>query len=478
MSDITIIQPRHNYAPCDPNVEGHIYSCTSGWTAGSMLEGSGKVSVSYHDQNLKPGFGEKSRFIGVSLLGAPYIPEAIKIQQQLPTDTRFIVGGKVVDGLHKTDATGRVIDRSQFDKLFSKDAVIGTNKIELARAFGISPDEILEPEKTSLIPAYEKIPDEDMKKYMQREMSFYLSQGCKYACNFCTATRTQMINGDDGAKETRKVTEAYRLPPVIESDLKYLVARAKKLGLEELNFYLTNLDLFQTPAGLVEFTKIINRITEINPGFKINFRALATVQSFIDLHERRNGPEIIQNLVSAGLHTVGFGVDGWGKELWASIKKGHNNADDCIRAIEVARKNYGLTPELLMVFGHEKDTKETMQAALQVAEAMVKQHGAVIRPHLAKNVLPGNDHWLDPNNLDQVQFLLNNPQYFQALDFTARASSLSHPDPEHRRIVNEGYDAMLQLKSNETKAVQPIDPELSDTENQRRMMENIGNYDH
>ncbi len=480
MADITIIQPRHNYAPEDPTTVGHIYSCTSGWTAGSMLEGSGKVTVAYHDQNLRPGLGEeKSRFIGVSLLGAPYIPEAIKIQSQLPVGTKFVVGGKVVDGLHKVDETGRVIDRSQFDKLFGKDAVIGTNKFELAKAFGISPDEILEPERTSLIPAYEKIPDADMKKYMEHEMSFYLSQGCKYTCDFCTADRTRVRAGKDGRKITTNVNERYRWPSVIESDLEYLVTRAQKLGLEKLDFYLTNLDLFQTPPGLIKFTEIINRIKSDNPGFEIRFRALATVQEFMKLHDRtKGGPEIIKGLVDAGLHTVGFGVDGWGKELWDSINKGHNKAKDCIRAMQVAKRTYGLTPELLMVFGHEKDTEKTMKAALKVAEAMIKGCGAVIRPHLAKNILPGNDHWLNPKNIDQVDFLLNNPQYFQALDFTARASSLSHPDPAHREVVNKGYDRMLQLRSNETKAVQPIDPELSPAENQRRMMENIGNYDH
>lgn len=478
LADITIIQPRHNYAPIDPNVEGHIYSCTSGWTAGCMLEGTQKINVAYHDQNLKPGLGEKSRFVGVSLLGAPYIPEAIKIQSQLPEGTKFIVGGKVVDGLHRVDESGKVIDRSQFDKLFGNDAVIGTNKFELAKAFGIQANEILEPENTSLIPAYQKIPDQDMKKYMQTEMSFYLSQGCKYACDFCTADRTQVTLNADGTKNAKTINERYRQIPVIESDLEYLVERAKNLGLNKLNFYLSNLDLFQTPLGLVQFTKTINRIKAKHPDFEIKFRALATVKEFIKLHDKKHGPKIIQELIDAGLHTVGFGVDGWGKELWDSINKGHNKAKDCIRAIKIAKENYGLTPELLMVFGHEKDTPKTMQAALRVAEAMIKKHGAIIRPHLTKNVLPGNDHWFKLENQGQVDFLLNNPRFFQALDFTARASSISHPNPDHRRIVNEGYDKMLALKSNETKAVEPIDPELSEAENQNRILGNIGNYDH
>ena len=74
---IDLIQPRHNYAPKEG--VGHIYMPTSLLTAGARLLNAG-IDVTFHDENLRP-LEVSSNYVGFNLLGAPYIPEVIKLQQ-------------------------------------------------------------------------------------------------------------------------------------------------------------------------------------------------------------------------------------------------------------------------------------------------------------------------------------------------------------------------------------------------------------
>ena len=70
---IDIIQPRHNYAaPASVEKHGHIYLPTSALTAGAVLMNSG-IDVIFHDENIESA-KITSRYVGINLLGAPYIP--------------------------------------------------------------------------------------------------------------------------------------------------------------------------------------------------------------------------------------------------------------------------------------------------------------------------------------------------------------------------------------------------------------------
>ena len=441
------------------------------WMAGSRLIQAG-ADVDFQDANLRSP-EPKGEKIGVSLLGAPYIPE---VKRQFGTfkkqGVRLAVGGQVVNGFVQTNLNGRV-DRSQFDRLFGKNTINGNDDTEIAALAKISTKDMPSVSSLSLIPAYERISDADMKKYLEREFSFFLSNGCLHACTFCAAVRTMK---NPVTRKVFRVAEEYRHTQIIEKDLNYLVERAKKLGLSEINIYLSNLDVFQTPRKLEEFADLVIKTRRKNPGFEIHMRALSTTDSFMKAHETH--PNAIEKIVEAGFHTVGFGVDGGTPKIWQSVRKGHNTANNCLNSIRIAREVYGMTPEVLMVFGHPKEDEESLQAAVTFTLDMVERYQAIPRPHVAKTAVPGSEEWLMSEYQERVQFLLRHPEYFQALDFTALPSSLSHPNPELRRLVEKYYRRICEIEGASTNFVYPSAPEFSNKQRVQRRKLNIGRYDH
>ncbi|MBI2665394.1 radical SAM protein, partial [Candidatus Woesearchaeota archaeon] len=319
----------------------------------------------------------------------------------------------------------------------------------------------------------ERLDDETMKEYLSREFSLYVSQGCEKSCSFCGADRTSK-NPLTG--ETKKVNERYRDISLLENDLDYLVHKAKSFGLEELQLYMSNLDVFQTPQQLLRFAYAVQEVKRSNPNFRIGLRGLATVEYFLET--RRVMPESIEELVKAGFHTVGFGVDGWGKKEWAALRKGHNTEEGCLEAIRSTRVDFGITPEILMVFGNPRTTKEdSIREAYEITRTVVDKFKAVPRPHVSKDFIPGNDGWKREEYFGAVETLLNNPEAFQSLDFTALPSELTHPEREVRDLATEYFLKMCDLPGNTTKPVKPITPGLSLEEIKNIKKENEGKFD-
>jgi len=443
---IDLVQPRHNYALKEG--VGHIYMPTSLLTASARLLNAG-IDVTFHDENLRP-LEVSSDYVGFNLLGAPYIPEVIKLQQRIKEELgekKFLVGGQVVSGL-STHQLGRLFGNSTYN---------GNDDFILARVMDIDVKALISPEKTSLIPAYKRLSDDAMREYLSREFSLYVSQGCKFSCDFCAAVRTYK---DPATGQVTKVKESYRNQSIIKADLAYLVGKAKSFGLDKLQLYMSNLDVFQTPTELLRFAYAVSEVKQDNPDFKINLRGLATVDSF--LRARENMPESIEELVKAGFNTVGFGVDGWTKEVWAAVKKGHNSEEKCLEAIRSTREDFGMTPEILMVFGHPTaDTEESLGAAYQVTRMVIGAYGAVPRPHVSKDFVPGNNGWRSPEHSDAVESLLQHPEAFQSLDFTALPSPLTHPNERIRELATKYFLKMCELPGNTTQYVKPITPNLT-----------------
>ncbi|MBU0458208.1 radical SAM protein [Patescibacteria group bacterium] len=465
MKQISLLQPRHSYAP--EKGQGHVYSNTSLWTAASRIIQAGGEVTQIDDENLRP-FEPKSDIVGMNVIGTAYINVVRKRMKDL-SETRLVVGGQVINGLTGIDKFTSS-NRTQMQTLFGKEVVNGNNDLELAALLGIKPEDLPPILETSLVPAYERISDEDMREYLSREISFFLSQGCKFGCRFC------------GEKNQRP--EQYRNPDVLEADLTYLVERAQKLEINTLEMYLSNPDLFQTPDKLKEFAFIVQRVQRCHPKVRIKIRGLSRVDHFVKAHTHQ--PNVIDEMTSAGFHTIGFGIDGGTPETWAREKKG-NTTTNCISAIRIAREEYNMTPEVLMVFGHQKETEKSLKAALSFTRDMIDLYQAVPRPHVSKDILPGSKYW--ENNIEEatlaeredrtrrIRFLLENPEYFQALDFTTLPNSISHPDPELRRLTEKYYLAITQLKGNTTPVVYPIDPDFSDENNEENKSLNIGRYD-
>ena len=451
MATIELIQPRHNYAPAIQEERlGHIYIPTSLLTAGAVLQNAG-IDVRIHDENF--GYCQiDSRYVGINLLGAPYIPEAIKLQKNIRketgNDSMFFLGGKIIDGLAD----------DQFKRLFGDDAYRG-NDLNSAASRIIGKDiQTKSPLEVSLIPAYEKIPPIMMKSYLAEEISFFTSKGCSSLCDFCAA--------DKG------MPEKYRDQGILKNDLSYLVQKAKGFGLRKLSIYISNLDVFQTPQELKVFAYNVIQIRNENPGFEIVLRGLSRVKSFLIAQKVQDSEKSksIEDLVQAGFNTVGFGVDGGTAESWKANHKGQSE-QGCIEAIRSAREDYGITPETLMVFGHVNVGKNDARAAYDFAKNMVESYGSIPRPHVSKWRIPGNLGWKESSGEAQRASLLLNPELFQSLDFTALPSQLTHPDPELRAQATKYFLLMCSLPGNTTKPVLPLEPMMDPIE-----IEHIKNY--
>lgn len=422
MLDIDLIQLRHNYAPdFDTEPSGDIYMPHGLWVAGARLMEAG-VDCSFQDENLGPS-KVSSSLVGTSLVGPPYIPEAQKFMNRFSDEIRFILGGQVISGLSE----------SQFNQLFGNKSVNGMSDSALASALDINEEDLPPAEKTSLIPVYEEISDVDLKKYLSREFSFYLSQGCKHNCEYCAAANQR--------------AEIYRDFSVIKNDLDYLVARAEKLRIRELSIYLSNLDIFQTPDSLFMFGEILEDIKANYPEVQLKFHGLSRINSFLDASKKH--PEKIEALVNAGLSRIGFGVDN------------ARDLEECKNAIRSAHE-FGIRPGISIIIGDRNlGTESELKSAVAFSEQMTSKYNALLMPFLSKGVLPGNKGWEDPENSPTVDDLLRNPESFQALDFTALPSRFSHPDPAIRELVTLYYLRLCGVLGNAIEYVHPIAPGLS-----------------
>ena len=456
MKTIDLIQPRQNYAP-HPSVErfGHIYMPTSLLTAGAVLQNSG-IDATIHDENFDSS-NITSRYVGINLLGAPYIPEAVKLQNRIRKENGneviFFLGGKVVDGL--TD--------EQFSRLFGPDSYRGNDLGAVASRILGENVPVKNPLLISLIPAYNRIDPEMMKKYLSREISLFVSKGCSSICDFCAA--------DKGMPET------YRDQQIIKDDLSYLVREAKRFELDKLSVYMSNLDVFQTPQELKRFAQSVREIKNENPGFEIQLRGLSRVSSFLNARKSANLMDrgSIEAIIEAGFHTVGFGVDGGSTEAGRNNHKGQNE-QMCIEAIRSASQ-YKLTPETLMVFGHVNVSANDPRAAYDFAKAMVELYGAIPRPHVSKWRIPGNVGWSEPSGESEREVLLSNPELFQSLDFTALPSKLTHPDPELRAEATKYFLLMCRLPGNTTNPVLPLESGMNAKEIDHVMRHNLKQWD-
>ena len=207
-------------------------------------------------------------YIGIGVIGAPYVPGTIKLAQEVKqrTGKRPLVGGPGVE----------YFSREEFEKLY-EGAVQIRNDRDLSTAIGrqipIVYDVSIANRLDGLSPAL-------MEKYLRGEFSFFISQGCKYACDFCAAVRTR-----DGEKVTEQFSK------VMKEDLDAICKKSEEFGIKQLTMYLTSLDLFQNPKPLRETLEIFTDARE-KYGLDFNLRGLSRVDSFLNAI---NEPKYIAN---------------------------------------------------------------------------------------------------------------------------------------------------------------------------------------
>ena len=427
---------------------GHIYMPNSLLSFASRLLSVGH-SVIIYDENINVTDFDNAEVVGVNMIGAPYvnsIKEIFEKAKQYDENIIPLIGGQGINGF----------TNEQLKNLFGDDII--HSEVKINSLLG----ELPLAENTSLVSAYKLISDENLRLYLSTEFSLYLSQGCKYHCSFCAASKS--------------MKESYRDVEVVISDVEYLTKKAISFKLNELIIYLSNLDLFQNPKELLIFINQLSTLKKQYPYFSFSLRGLATSYSFLDCHKKY--PELIQKFKDIGLARVGFGIDGATPKVWKAIKKPQNNSQDNIDAIIISNQEYGIIPETLMVFGHNNfDTNESLKLAIEFVEETHKKYKAIPRPHVAKDIIPGNDGWADPKNKKIIDYLISNPKAFQMLDFTTLPSRITHSDKNFADRVTESFLTICNLKNAKTEYTLPEDPEFSDKELEYNKKFNLRKYD-
>ncbi len=357
-------------------------------------------------------------FIGIGVVGAPYIPISQKVVQEIREKTSAIplLGGPGVE----------YFTSSQFSQLYGNATQI-KNDLDLSRVIGRTIPPVYD---VSIADRIKRMDVKRAKQYLEAEFSFFVSQGCKYACDFCAAHRT---------RNERKIVEKFS--QVMAEDLDAITQRAIECRIPTLTIYLTSLDLFQNPRQCKETLDIF---VEKNKkyGVKYNLRGLSRVDSFLTAMETE--PELYNSIPDAGLKVVGFGVDGTTTDVWRSQHKGNKRLSDVDKAFTLC-SDVGITPEALMVMGfHDHngipiDTPKSLRQNVEYSINRAETLGVVARPHVAKDMVPGNNGWNNPAWEKQRQQLLHNPNLFRNLDFVALASQITHPNTEFREQVNHAY---------------------------------------
>ncbi len=155
-------------------------------------------------------------------------------------------------------------------------------------------------------------------------------------------------------------------------------------------------------------------------------------------------PKLHELIPEAGLKTIGFGVDGTTDEEWKSQHKGNKSISSADEAFRIC-KSLGVVSENLMVMGfHDKDgmpvgTEKTLQSDVNFSIDRALRHGVVSRPHLAKDLVPGNKGWKSKTWEKSRNILLNNPDLFINLDFLMLGSEITHPNQEFRQAANRAF---------------------------------------
>lgn len=434
-----------------PYWKQRVYMNTSLWSVAAALQFEYDVQVL--DLNIER-WGSKraqqliktAQVFGFSPTGGPNAPDLLKYCRKLKIarpEAPVLVGGQWTEGLAPWE----------FDVLMA-----GTNAVQFlsqsdwAKA-GVDPDKI-ELFTNPMAPVLDKHPKYRDAYLMAPERALVLSRGCNKKCEFCGA-----LNG---------VPEKFFDITSFWVDLNHQIKRAKELGLEHLEYYLTSLDLFQNPETVADYLELIGAVSAAND-FPIKLRGLSCMNSFI------RASWVIPNLAElcrkAGLWCLGFGIDGIRKEVWQKLGKGHNHLED-IEEVANLTRDMRIRMEILMFVGNDDrpvtpkeaqfftvllmqqltaKTWPLIQAlmdpkpAIKLAEEtlaftthLLDTHDhTVARIHVAK-ILTGSKWWKKMPLAIKLEYLCD-PTLFYNVDVLAAASPITHPDPKFRHALNKAY---------------------------------------
>ncbi len=385
--------------------------------AGELLEQKG-VAVTYQDNQLHP-LQERTDIdsfdsYGISVMGSQNIAVAYKNYNLLLNlgvkPEQIVLGGQGLEDL--TD--------SEFQTIFPNSKKIKNSVLMDSNYWNLTIENQLN-----------KLSEEDMQTYFKNELTVLFSQGCKYSCSFCGAR--------SGMKETFFN---------ISNNFEFYLQQAKKLGISELNGYVTSLDFFQQadhPETLkLELNKLINLQNEY--GIKMNLRALVRADSY---NLASKDVELMSLVKDAGFYQFGFGADGAADpSLLKSMNKKDSNLKHSIVQAFDSCKQSGFTPEILYVFGIEEDTSETLIKTKEFCEELqIMFPESIYRGFPAKDNIVGNRNWkrLSWSSSKEYKQLLSNPELFLNLGYETLANFISHPNESKRKDVNAAAIKMSKI---------------------------------
>lgn len=406
-----LINLRHPYG------KSQVYFNASLASVAAMLLVMGH-SVEYLDFNLDNPDDPRlmnADVIGISLIGAPYIPGALALAEHLKDSGKpILMGGQVIENLSE----------GQFAKIFAgTNARQIRNNSDLANFLECNPTKIPNPYRLSLRAIWETLTPERRRTYISNEMPLVVGQGCAFQCAFCAAHKRE--------REVHVSTDSF------EYGLRYLANEAKQAGVRQLNFYASSLDFFQNPEKIAEYLEVLAQVQE-ETGIRIQVRCLSCMQSFLRASEKITnfGPL----LKRAGLWCIGFGADGTDLSVWKAQKKFQNKPNEVRECLDLCEQ-LGVHAEILLVIGFPEDTVRTLAKTLWSGlRFTTKWRGTTLRPYLAKPAVPGNDNW---KTAEEVEEFVNNPELFYNLDFASIGSTLTHPHRWHRYASNIAYLTLI-----------------------------------
>ncbi len=373
-----------------------------------------------------------SAAIGISITGTPYIPGALRTIQtlrQLGYTGRILLGG---EGIMR-------FTREQFQKLCAQlgDVRQVTTDQELIDTLGLYLQKLPNMFEASMVPMLQTLSRTQLRQYLTREFCVFLSYGCVYNCNFCSAAKG--------------MSETYRHLEQLREELEFLCTFLASIKHAVLEIYLSNLDIMQTIRAFEPALQLINEIATKH-GIKVKARGLATTHFLC--RATRHDPAVLRRLRSYGLNAIGFGVDGADARVWQRENKKHNHLNEIDQALRLT-KEAGITPEALMVIGFPQDDAKSLFATLKYS-LICRARGAVLRTYLGKYGTPGSKLWAEDAAL--VEHYLAHPDSFRLLDYAMFGSPVTHPKRSQRWLANASFALLILLGLGGEHATYPLFP--------------------
>lgn len=365
--------------------------------------------------------------IGIGVFGVPYVPSVLEMTKELQIVGKpLYVGGKIIEKL----------SRDHHEKIFGNGVWGIHSDSDLASLFDVAKEKLGDVTKTTIMPELLAMDKSDLNEYLKREFSVFVSQGCKFSCNFCAADKARK--------------EVYRDLDDLEVEVDFLSYSAKEFGIDKLRMYLSCLDLFQTPEKFEDTLQRMSKVKETHD-LEYDLRGLSCTKSFVEGIDYGNMREVVQE---SGLSTIGFGVDGTDMSVWKAQGKFQNDMSEIDSAFSTC-KELSITPEILMIMGFHNDNLASMAKNSAFVIKNTFKYGAVYRPYVAKEFSPGNAGWptepsmkadergIAERHANAVEYILDHPELLSNLDYAMFASKMTHPKFWQRALTNAVYGTTI-----------------------------------